>query len=1233
MMSIRVNFISLNLSGVPLNGLLQVHSKNINLKLISGGTLKINFSRFIQFIILLSLLTIPNSAFAQKDKAQNMNANIMEIKEEVLPASALSVYINEDFSSSSGNTPPQGWTQNIISGEPGVDLWNFEVPSGTPVNFPMSLPVAIFESYNSFNNQAEDVALESPAFSIDGGAGAILEFDHYYNHRTTSEIFVEVWNGNSWVTVFSSTSTSQNPEHVLVDITSEASGVANSKVRFRWTGNSSQFWIIDNIMVYSAEPPPVPASPLSPSDGAVDVDINSHLLWESGIGPVPTGYRLYFGTDGGGVAPPANIVNNLDMQLAAEYIPDAPLIYNTLYYWMIVPYNETGDASGVPIWSFTVTEDPPVSTYPYSENFEGSFPPLYYIRYIGLLSDPVTVSATNAGWEQSDWRNILTPVNKAAKLNISGTSLNHWLMTTFADFENDTDYQLEFDLTLNAAGTSGPPETGGIDDRFAVVISTDSGSTWLESNILEEWNNSGSPDVYDDISSLGEHVVINLSGYSGMIQLGFYGESSVANADNDLMIDNLEIKKILMPPVISINPSELDFGSIGVGTTRTLRLEVSNTGDEDLVISNIVSADEEYTLSPEIFPVTITSGNIQAFDVTFSPVAVGVINSSLEITNNTAVSPVSFNLQGSGSDDGPAFNASPVSLNFGLTTVNTTKSLNVIVSNTGLINELQISSALIADSGYLVTPLSANIPAGENQVFTVSFSPGSAETYSGSLVFTSNDPASPHTIPLTGKGAGKSGLLFSQDTVYQLEDDIYTSVIQLKGLDPLGERVQAIQFRLTINKSFDDNTILTFRNIRKGLDVSDENWVLDYNLFRGPITANGASVDSVYVLLYNLQEDGGLDPEADYNDLFNIEYRISNLPALNDTLKSSLAISNASATTGNGYPVDISSPENTMVVMAINRVSSRGDVNGDGYIDILDLIMVVDHIIGKDSLAGDYFKRADISPWIPGVQEPEPDGIVNVQDLSLIQNIILTGFYPDDSPIRKSISGLFAKITGNPDAEIKAYITSEGITLYVDSKFEIRGAQIEFENINTSAGNLNINTDLGQGYFQMADSSFRTLLYDRLAAESIEPGKHLLADMQFKISDPLNVVPGRILLVDADRHRLNNVDIEIINENAPSLPHSYMLYQNYPNPFNPSTSIKFQVPVSCYVTLKVYNMLGEEIRTLFSGQVMRGTHTINWDGISGTGGRLSSGTYLYRLTARGEGQEEFLRVRKMLLLK
>ncbi len=86
---------------------------------------------------------------------------------------------------------------------------------------------------------------------------------------------------------------------------------------------------------------------------------------------------------------------------------------------------------------------------------------------------------------------------------------------------------------------------------------------------------------------------------------------------------------------------------------------------------------------------------------------------------------------------------------------------------------------------------------------------------------------------------------------------------------------------------------------------------------------------------------------------------------------------------------------------------------------------------------------------------------------------------------------------------------------------------------------------------------------------------------------------------------------------------NFTLGQNYPNPFNPSTQIYFSMSVSSFVSLKVYNILGQEVATLINGYMGAGFHSAVWNA-----GKFPSGTYLYRL-ATGSGAIS----RKMLLLK
>lgn len=99
-------------------------------------------------------------------------------------------------------------------------------------------------------------------------------------------------------------------------------------------------------------------------------------------------------------------------------------------------------------------------------------------------------------------------------------------------------------------------------------------------------------------------------------------------------------------------------------------------------------------------------------------------------------------------------------------------------------------------------------------------------------------------------------------------------------------------------------------------------------------------------------------------------------------------------------------------------------------------------------------------------------------------------------------------------------------------------------------------------------------------------------------------------------------------KNESSEPVSYKLFNNYPNPFNPSTSISFSVPKSGLVTLKIYNVLGNLVKTIASGNYSPGNYKYIWNGEDESNNKVSSGIYICRLRA-----ENFSASKKMVLLK
>jgi hypothetical protein len=90
-----------------------------------------------------------------------------------------------------------------------------------------------------------------------------------------------------------------------------------------------------------------------------------------------------------------------------------------------------------------------------------------------------------------------------------------------------------------------------------------------------------------------------------------------------------------------------------------------------------------------------------------------------------------------------------------------------------------------------------------------------------------------------------------------------------------------------------------------------------------------------------------------------------------------------------------------------------------------------------------------------------------------------------------------------------------------------------------------------------------------------------------------------------------------------STPLEFAMAQNYPNPFNPSTTIRFSLPVASNVTLKVFNVVGQEVGTLVAGNMLAGRHEVSFDA-----SRLGSGVYMYKIIAGN-----FVSTKKMLLLK
>lgn len=109
---------------------------------------------------------------------------------------------------------------------------------------------------------------------------------------------------------------------------------------------------------------------------------------------------------------------------------------------------------------------------------------------------------------------------------------------------------------------------------------------------------------------------------------------------------------------------------------------------------------------------------------------------------------------------------------------------------------------------------------------------------------------------------------------------------------------------------------------------------------------------------------------------------------------------------------------------------------------------------------------------------------------------------------------------------------------------------------------------------------------------------------------------------------INLSSTAVDESNTSIIPTTFELQQNYPNPFNPTTMIRFGLPTKSQVTLKIFNLLGQEVTTLVDEVLPAGTHSTEWDGRDQAGVEVATGIYFYKLVAG-----DFIETKKMMLVK
>lgn len=155
--------------------------------------------------------------------------------------------LNEDFSSATGSKPPVGWSNLTVTG-PATDEWRYDNPGKRSAAFPIVGQFAIFDSENySGGNGVEKVSLETPYVDCSFSPFIILYFDHEFKSQRGGKAEIEVFNGTAWVVVKTYTDSTIGTVKESIDVSQLIGRKTNAKVRFTWNGDSSRYWIVDNV--------------------------------------------------------------------------------------------------------------------------------------------------------------------------------------------------------------------------------------------------------------------------------------------------------------------------------------------------------------------------------------------------------------------------------------------------------------------------------------------------------------------------------------------------------------------------------------------------------------------------------------------------------------------------------------------------------------------------------------------------------------------------------------------------------------------------------------------------------------------------------------------------------------------------------------------------------------------------------------------------------------------------
>ncbi len=274
------------------------------------------------------------------------------------------------------------------------------------------------------------------------------------------------------------------------------------------------------------------------------------------------------------------------------------------------------------------------------------------------------------------------------------------------------------------------------------------------------------------------------------------------------------------------------------------------------------------------------------------------------------------------------------------------------------------------------------------------------------------------------------------------------------------------------------------------------------------------------------------------------------------------------------------------------------DINEDGIVKVEDLTMATANYTGSDN------KGAQPVYQKPVVQHVASNMNALVEFMGVPSKVQAGQRFTIQVVARNAedVKGYFLNLSYDPSA-----LTFEGI---------VKGGFLEDQTYSFPS--------VGTGTVAFTNTVYGTAAF---------AGDGILAEISFTANRDGEFLADMVDITEATFVNSNFTGESVIKDNSTgtdtnAAPALFSLKQNFPNPFNPSTMIGFSVPTSGLVTVKVYDILGRSVKTLVNANMTSGNYSVVWDATDDNGKRVSTGVYLYKITAGS-----FSATKRMLLMK